>query len=282
MINLRYPFRAPYAAGCALAFLLVVNPTCAQESTATASVTTAEQAMPESNPSRPEAVPLTPEKMPPNKPSVIYQGGLLKIDAFNSTLADILSMIAALTGVEIDVPAGAKRERVVAQLGPGPAREILASLLGDSSFDYVISAQSNDPQAIGSVVLMPRGTKGASPRTVAVAEQRPPRMEDRGSEPVTPAESDLPSSSRVNQNQKETEPPATPEESAAATPNSDVPMSEATGPTVTREQSNVPPTSPLPVPDVNNHNGMVQQLQQMYQQRQQQMQELKGTAQHNP
>ena len=94
-------------------------------------------------------------------PTISYVGGQLRIDALGSTLADVLTKVAALTGVKIDVPAGADSERMpVVELGPGPARQILASLLSDSNFDYLIQASDADPEKIQSVLLMPREKKG--------------------------------------------------------------------------------------------------------------------------
>ncbi len=107
----------------------------------------------------PPPPPLTPGQMAPNAPSVVYEDGQLSITAENSTMADILSAVGASTGATIEVPAGAGAERVWIQLGPGPARAILASLLSGTDLDYVIQAADADPAQIQSVLLTPR-TKG--------------------------------------------------------------------------------------------------------------------------
>ena len=80
-----------------------------------------------------DSTPLPPEKLPPASPSVEYSDQLLKIGAFNSTLADILAKVAALTGADIEVPPNARAERMVVDLGPGPPRQVLTSLLADAS-----------------------------------------------------------------------------------------------------------------------------------------------------
>ncbi|MBV9086759.1 MAG: hypothetical protein JOY79_04690, partial [Acidobacteriaceae bacterium] len=90
-------------------------------------------------------------------PQVIYEGGKLTIISKNSTLADILAAVRTLTGAEIDVLSSTAEERVAARLGPGPARDILASLLGSTDFDYVIQSSAADRQGILSVFLTPRG-----------------------------------------------------------------------------------------------------------------------------
>jgi len=108
----------------------------------------------------PPPVPLTPGQMAPNPPGISYEDGQLTIVAENSTMADILNAVAAITGASIDVPSGAGAERVWVQVGPGPARAVLAALLGGTDLDFVIQSADADPTRIQSVLLTPR-TKGA-------------------------------------------------------------------------------------------------------------------------
>ena len=107
----------------------------------------------------PPPVPLTPGQMAPNPPGVSYEDGQLTIVAENSTMADVLNAVGALTGATIEVPAGAGAERVWIQVGPGPARAVLAALLGGTDLDFVIQAEDADPMRIQSVLLTLR-TKG--------------------------------------------------------------------------------------------------------------------------
>src|ERR1039458_9927229 len=124
-----------------------------------------------------------PPARPAVPPKITYVGGQLRIDALGSTLATVLTQVAALTGVKIEIPAGADNERMpVVELGPGPARQILASLLSDSNFDYLIQASDADPEKIQSVLLMPREKKGTEaaaraargPNVAAVAPPEAP------------------------------------------------------------------------------------------------------------
>ena len=112
-------------------------------------------ALPE--PAPPPPPPLTPEQMPPSAPQVSWDGQQLTITSDNSTLADILAAIRTLTGAELDIPPKASAERIAARLGPGPAREVLSTLLSWTDFDYVIQASDIDAAGIGSVLLTPRG-----------------------------------------------------------------------------------------------------------------------------
>ena len=111
----------------------------------------------------------TPEQLPPRAPQVLWDGKQLSITSENSTLADILAAVRGRTHAVIDIPPGASAERVVAQLGPAPAREVLSSLLSGSNFNYVILASDTDEDAIQSVLLTPRGKADESMTGTAVA-----------------------------------------------------------------------------------------------------------------
>ncbi len=101
---------------------------------------------------QPEVLPLAPEQRPAAVPIVNYQNGKLTIVAKNSTLGDILRAIAAKTGAAIDLPEAAN-ERVVSQLGPAPARDVMAALLNGSHFNYVMVGTEADPSSVARVVL---------------------------------------------------------------------------------------------------------------------------------
>jgi hypothetical protein len=121
------------------------------------------QAEPAPNPPPPvEPVQLTLQQQPAVAPKVTYQAGQLTIVAENSTLGDILLAVRTQTGAQVEVPANAN-ERVVSHVGPGPAREVLASLLNGSSFNYVILGTASDPHRLDRVVLTPRTGGPSSP-----------------------------------------------------------------------------------------------------------------------
>jgi hypothetical protein len=107
--------------------------------------------------------------MPSTTPKVGFQGGLLTIVAQNSTLGDILREVHKLTGASIDMPSNIT-ERVVTRLGPGAPRDVIASLLNGSTYNYVMVGSSTDPAAVTSVVLTPKPT-GPQAQTVANAYQ---------------------------------------------------------------------------------------------------------------
>ncbi|HEV8524827.1 MAG TPA: hypothetical protein VGQ71_10035 [Terriglobales bacterium] len=104
---------------------------------------------------QPPPPPPTPEQMAPSPPQVRFQQGQLTIVAVNSTLGDVLNAVRAQTGANIELPAGFGSERVMARLGPGPAADVLASLLHGSKLNYIILGDSANPSAIRTVVLTP-------------------------------------------------------------------------------------------------------------------------------
>jgi len=115
-----------------------------------------------------DQIPATPAK-------VSYQGGLLTISAQNSPLGEILRDVRKLTGASIEIPSGSGAgERVVTHLGPAPPRDVLAGLLNGSSFNYVLLGSSSDPNAVSSVVLMPKPSAAGETQTAANLNQPNP------------------------------------------------------------------------------------------------------------
>lgn len=92
------------------------------------------------SPSAVNAVPPVPQQPPaPPKPAVnvTFQNGLLRIQTEGGTLAEVLFEVQRQTQAEIAIPAGAEQEQVVADLGPAPARDVLASLLNGSRYNFI-------------------------------------------------------------------------------------------------------------------------------------------------
>jgi AMIN domain len=121
--------------------------------------------------------------VPPQPPlRVTFQNDLLSIRAEKATLSQVLYEIQRLTGADIPIPAGAEREQIVTNLGPGPAREVLAALLNGSHYNFVILGADDNSTALQQVILTPRfGSVMAddSPDTTAPPETAPPAMVQR-------------------------------------------------------------------------------------------------------
>jgi len=122
----------------------------------------------------PPAAALPLEQMPASPPQVTFQNGMLTISAHNSTLGDILRAVHARTGADVDVPPNAT-ERVVVELGPGPARDILASLLNGSHFNYVMLGSATNPHALDRVILTAKGATSPSDTNRPAAFTPPPQ-----------------------------------------------------------------------------------------------------------
>ncbi len=97
---------------------------------------------------------------------------MLTIVAENSTLADILRAVRTQTGAIVEIPPNAT-ERVVTHLGPGPARDVLVSLLDGSHFNYVMLGSQTRPGMLERIILTskagaaPGGAPSAVPGAVA-------------------------------------------------------------------------------------------------------------------
>jgi hypothetical protein len=101
----------------------------------------------------------------PAKPplEVTFRNGLLSIRANKASLSEILFAVHQRTGAEVAVAAGAETEQVVADYGPAPAPEVLASLLNGSRFNFLILSSPDNPQKLDRVILSLRGNGTVTP-----------------------------------------------------------------------------------------------------------------------
>src|SRR5262249_6926742 len=60
-------------------------------------------------------------------------------------------------GAEMTMPPGAGQEQVVVDIGPAPAREVLASLLNGSPFNFVVIGSDRDFSQLKRIYLTMRG-----------------------------------------------------------------------------------------------------------------------------
>ncbi len=189
------------------------------------------------------------DSLPAVPPHVSFEDGQLTIVTPNSTLGDVLRAVHSQTLADMDIPAGAT-DRVALHLGPGPAREVVATLLNGSRFNYVLLGAPNDPQKLIKVVLVAK---------VGNNEPGPPQAD--GSTPP---------------NQATNAPPAEP-------PQEDADAADAQDDNADAAEDQATADQPPVVPDANAPNGVktpAQMLQEM-QQRQlqlQQQQQQQGTT----
>ena len=124
---------------------------------------------------------VTLDQMPAIPPQVSYHAGQLTIQAQNSTLGDILGAVRTQTGASFDLPTNAT-ERVVGRFGPGPAREVLASLLNGSHFNYVMLGSPTDASAVQQVILTPK--PGGATETASGSMNQPNPVMSNTSRPT--------------------------------------------------------------------------------------------------
>jgi hypothetical protein len=101
---------------------------------------------------------------------VTADGKLLTIQAKDCTLSEILDAVRAKTGASIDV-SGRTSDHMTVKIGPGPARQVLSSLLAWTDFDYVIQGADADSVAIQSIMLIPKSK--SSPTAAAAGTPAP-------------------------------------------------------------------------------------------------------------
>ena len=111
----------------------------------------------------------------PSAPMVTYRDGQLTIDAQNSTLAEVLKLVAEKSGATIDIPPGSGLERIFEHSGPGPAQDVLARLLNGSAYDFIIVSSPQSPHAPAQVLLSLHRADGAAsvPPEVATTAASP-------------------------------------------------------------------------------------------------------------
>jgi hypothetical protein len=130
----------------------------------------------------PVPIPVAPVATPPkpvSAPVISWDGSRISIDADNATLSDILLAIRGRTGASIEMPPGVTSERVAVHLGPAPVREVIASLLYGTDFDYIIQAPDDDPNGLRRVILTARGKedgKDDGDETTVAIDAPKPRM----------------------------------------------------------------------------------------------------------
>jgi hypothetical protein len=116
----------------------------------------------------------------PAKPllEVEFANGVLSVKAARVSLADILRTVQQRTGAEVSIPPGTEQEKVVSDLGPAPAEEVLAHLLNGSKFNFLILNAVGDPKKLDRVILTLRTEGGpallAPVQTADEAPESPP------------------------------------------------------------------------------------------------------------
>lgn len=239
------------------------------------------------------AWPKTAADMPPSQPKVTCKGGQLAISARNSTLGSVLEAVRTCLGVQIEVPEGSASKRFYDELGPGPARQVLESLLDASEFNYVIGSSNSDPQKVETVLLLVRGGEKSETITTASASAEIPMTSNRRGWLQTRQATQL---SRTGPDEDSQ---TTPENVPAAVVNEPNPVrpesaqsigasqtpTPSTAATTPTPQEIAPPTPPDPsttAPPVKETEDKITSMQQMFEQRRQMIENQNATQNPKP
>jgi len=85
--------------------------------------------------------PIWPANQPPNQAKVSWDSRGLEIEAFNSSLDQILQQVAAGTGAKLE--GLSQDQRIFGTYGPGPARDVLSKLLDGFGYNVLIVGGRN-------------------------------------------------------------------------------------------------------------------------------------------
>jgi hypothetical protein len=212
----------------------------------------------------PPTPPPTPEQMPAQTPEVSFIGGLLTINAHNSTMNDVLAAVRRVTGASIEKPPMGGTDRVVVHLGPGQPKDVLSALFNGSRYDYIILGPMGQPGGVQRVILTARSSMPAQSPTMANVPNGQPQPAQQDAQDNT---SDTEDMTVPEQNQPEPEQPAQdqPQEQPQAQPANPEQQPQAQPQQSGEDQSQQP--------HVKSPEELLRELQQMQQQQQQQNQQ---------
>jgi hypothetical protein len=121
-----------------------------------------------------EPAPAELANMPSGQVAVTYINRELKVMAKGVPLGRVLEEVCNQMGVALDFSPGTADEPVFTALGPGPAKDVIASLLEGSMFNYAMARSADDSNELASLTVFPK-TKDSGARLVAheqVGEQK--------------------------------------------------------------------------------------------------------------
>jgi len=95
-------------------------------------------------------------------PPVTYVNGKLAICAQDTTLKELLRAVSFATGAVVEFPHDRAGEHISANIGPGPARDVLATLFNGSGLNYVMFGPQNNPGALQRLILTSAGASTQS------------------------------------------------------------------------------------------------------------------------
>ena len=145
---------------------------------------------------------------PQPKLEVGVRSNRLSIRAQGATLAEVLYEIHRRTGADIAIPAGAEQERVVVNIPSAPGRDVIASLLNGSRFNYIVLGTDSDPGGFRNILLSVKEGGGGSSGTFVHTTPPPnggipPAMQAQAmqNQPMQPSAIGSPNDTVIDQSQ---------------------------------------------------------------------------------
>lgn len=135
----------------------------------------------------PASAPEPPKPVPTFQ--VDFSNGKLKVVAERATLGDVLRAIGRKTGANVSLPPRAEQDPVIANLGPGPARDVISALLDGVPYNVILMGSGADLSQVTRIVLTPRAAAtGSIPANYAPApvEEAAPEPEPEPAPPPPP------------------------------------------------------------------------------------------------
>lgn len=134
----------------------------------------------------PAAAPVTAHRS--GEMRVDFRDGQLSVVADDAELGKVLHQIGDKTGASVEVAPEVTGERVIAHLGPGPAAEIVATLLNSPRLDFILMG-SEDENSIKRLIVRRKASFAKElpqlrPATPTVAEPEPSASEPQPETPV--------------------------------------------------------------------------------------------------
>jgi hypothetical protein len=220
-----------------------------------------------------------PAQTAATQPQVTFRDGLLSIRAENSTLGDVLRAVQNATGAVIESP-GFASERVYVNLGPGGPRDILATLLNGSHYDYILLGSQQQPGSVVRVMLTMRQNSSeppAAPSAVVRPTPPPPNPVANSNDNDTP---DVPPDREAAANPNQPGQPAPGQPPAANAPVAAA-QQQPGQPLNGQPPNGQPPNGLQPIGQPKTPEQLLRDLQQLQQQQQQQLQLQQQLMQQN-
>ncbi|MDR3726572.1 MAG: hypothetical protein P4K86_05980 [Terracidiphilus sp.] len=160
-----------------------------------------------------------------------------------------MAAVRSCIGIKVDIPEGATGGRLFEDIGPGPARQVLESLLSGTDFDYVIGSSEEHPQDVNSVILLMRTTDTTAnniplDRTLTPARRAWLQSRQNARPNAPPSDENSVAADDTTDSQAVNEPVSTPASSNSAS-GSQTPASE---PAPSAAEAPVPSADNVPMP----------------------------------